>query len=392
MSENGKEIVEVDDQLLKTRLQELCRLYNVSLDLIERTTTRDELIDRILDEYIFRFEEIPGTDLVEEKQPAGKYEKEKIRSLVMFATQAVGLKEQADVHERLRHSNEELQRVTQELRQANQRLETLNRHYLNMLGFVSHEIRSPLISILGFAELLQEGMLGELTEEQQNAVSIIMRVSKELIAMVRNYLDLSKIECGELRLSPAPVELYSEVIDPVLAEMREQFARRNMRLVKKLDDQGQRLELIADRELLKIVFVNLLSNAVKYGKEGSDVILEARHDADEVRISITNEGTGVPESHLGEIFEKFTRAAAPETEASRGTGLGLFNTRWIVEAHGGRVWAESEYGKWFRVHVLLPKKVEARAPCTVDATNDNGNSTPPQGEMTPSQQPEIPST
>lgn len=344
------------NELLQVRLQELCRLYDISLDLIQRATTPDELVERILDEYIFRFEQIPGTDLTEERRPAGKVEKEKVRSLIMFATQAVGLKENADVYEQLRLSNEELQRVTQELRETNRRLQALNRHYLNMLGFVSHEIRSPLISILGFAELLQEGMLGKLNSEQENAVSIIMRVSRDLIGMVRNYLDLSKIESGELRLSRAPVELVTEVIEPVLAEMRQQLARRKMHVDIKLTKDTRRIDLVADRELLKIVFVNLFTNALKYGEEGTTIRVDARLVSEGVQISVTNRGSGVPEDQLVRIFDKFTRAEDPEAGTARGTGLGLFNTRWIVEAHQGRIWAESALGEWFRVRFVLPKK------------------------------------
>ncbi len=388
-NERVKKVTE--KELLQTRLEELCRLYNVSLDLIERTTTRDELVDRILEEYVLRFEEIPGTDLAEQRRPADLYEKEKIRSLLMFATQAVGLKEKADVYEQLRTSHQDLQRVTRELREANQKLEALNRHYLNMLGFVSHELRSPLISILGFAELLQEGMLGSLNAEQENAIGIITRVSRELIAMVRNYLDLAKIECGDLRLTQTPVDLLSEVVEPVAVEMQDQMARREMRLVKRPEGKPPRVEMVADRELLKIVFVNLLSNAIKYGKEGTEIILELCEESDQVHISITNEGTGVPENQLGKIFEKFTRAADPDTETARGAGLGLFNTKWIIEVHGGQIWAESKYGEWFRVRFVLPKKgvvVECEEPRTVAK---NGTHAANQSEITPEPTPAVPS-
>ncbi len=340
---------------LRLRLEELFRNYNVSLDLIPKETNPEALIDRVLDEYIARFEEIPGEDVISLHQgKGGLTQREKLKSLLMFSAQAVLLHENARVYRQLEEINRELRSKTEELEKANEELRRLNSHYLNMLGFVSHELRSPLVSVLGFAELLEEGVLGELTKEQREAVQIIARVSRKLIEMTRNYLDLAKIESGRMPLRRSPLDLDREVIQPMLSEFDEQLRNRGMRIMRDPESLEHTPDLWADRELLVVVLQNLFSNAIRYGRPGTDIrygILDRGHSYE---IYVHNEGEGVHPEELTVIFDKFVDVPKKESK-ERGSGLGLYNTRCIVESHGGKIWAESEYGKYFRVHFTLPK-------------------------------------
>ncbi|NOY79084.1 MAG: HAMP domain-containing histidine kinase [Calditrichaeota bacterium] len=335
------------------RIEELFRNYNVSTEMIKRTPNLHDLLDLVLLEYIKRLDEIPGKDL---SRPSGsefsEYDREKLRSLIMFSSQAVLLKENSEIFNALEIKNKELEETTQELEKANTELKSLNRQYLNMLGFVSHELRSPLISILGFAELLDENLLGTLSDEQKKAVQIIMRSSKNLIEMIRNYLDLSKIEQGELKMEKRPLEFVGTILKPTLEEMNEQFNKKNMSVW--VDSNQEEVWLFADEKLLRIVMVNILSNAVKYGQEGGDIHIEFSIVNKELEVRVTNTGRGVEESEVGKVFDKFTQLDSYDTKVGKGSGLGLYNTKYIVEKHGGSIWAESEFKKWFRIVFRLP--------------------------------------
>jgi len=357
------------------RMKELFRNYNLSLELIKNVTNSQDLLDLILREYLDRFDELPGKDFVHPTEGTFSIaDREKFRSLVMFATQAILLKENAEIFHALEQNNQELIQTTEELKRANEKLKKMNAQYLNMLGFVSHELRSPLISILGFAELLDENLLGSLNEEQSKAIKVIMRSTKGLIDMIQNYLDLAKIEQGELKIKPKTLELIHDVLLPTIEQMREQFVKRNMAVT--VESSTEQMYVNADEELLKIVLVNILSNAVKYGEENGKVEVVVTDRDGFCRVSITNTGIGVPKEELLKIFGKFTRLDFQESQCSRGAGLGLYNTQCIIEQHGGKIWAESEYGKWFRVNFEIPlllkdvQKIQSRD-CLVETQNSS---------------------
>jgi len=332
----------------KMRIEELFRNYNVSTEMIKRTPNLHDLLDMVLLEYIKRLDEIPGKDL---SHPSGsefsEYDREKLRSLIMFSSQAVLLKENSEIFNTLEMKNKELEETTRKLEQSNSELKALNRQYLNMLGFVSHELRSPLISILGFAELLDENLLGTLSNEQKKAVQIIMRSSRNLIEMIRNYLDLSKIEQGELKMQKRPLEFIGTILKPTLEEMDEQFKTKNMSVW--VDSNQEEVWLFADEKLLRIVMVNILSNAVKYGEKDGDIHIEFSIMNNELEVRVTNTGRGVEEDEVGKVFDKFTQLDSYDTKVGKGSGLGLYNTKYIIEKHGGTIWAESEFQKWFRI-------------------------------------------
>ena len=232
MSQNSTEKNPVNkDSLaaLKLRLEELSRNYEISLDLTQKATDGDALMDEILDEFIRRLSEIPKTNIAEvAEEPTWSFEKEKVKSLVMFATQAMMLKENADLHDTVIEKNTRLRALIQRQRKSNTYLKRLNSHYLNILNFVTHEVKNPLITILGFSELLADKTMGELNAEQVDTAQLIVRASKNLIGMINNYLDLSRFENGELNIKFQPLNLQQEVIIPVAAEFCGQLAKKEM--------------------------------------------------------------------------------------------------------------------------------------------------------------------
>ena len=339
------------------RLEELFRNYELSLELISNAKNPDELLDQILEEYIKRLDEIPATDLkatYDSEYPS--YDKEKLKSLIMFATQASMLKENADYLSAIELKNQHLKEMASDLKTSNEKLQKLNSHYLNMLSFVSHELRSPLISILGFAELLDDQIFGTLNEDQKDSVSIIINGSKNLLNMTKSYLDLSRIENGELKVDFRAVNIQKDVINPVIAEMQNQFNKKRMPIVHINNENLPDIILFCDPELVRNVFYNLFSNAQKYGHERMPIEYEIINQKDDVKFIVKNYCEGIPPKKLKLIFEKFTHFdEALSDNKPRGTGLGLYISQLIIESHKGKIWAESDNRSWVKISFTVPK-------------------------------------
>jgi len=185
----------------------------------------------------------------------------------------------------------------------------------------------------------------------------VQNISKNIgsaVSMTRNYLDLARIEKGELSFHYREVEMVGEVIGPVLEELKQVIAERQVRIEHRLPSS---VNLRGDRSLLRIVCKNLLDNALKYGRIGGRVGIDFKEDGGEYRFEVWNEGQGQPPERLERLFDKFVRFGS-QVDGSRGTGLGLFITRDIVQKHGGRIWAESREGEWMRFVFTLKKGAE----------------------------------
>jgi len=340
---------------VQLKINELIRNYDVGLDLIEKTTNKQDFLETFLDQYIERLNEMPGADIqkiCEQRKIDEK--KEKLKSLIMFATQAVVLLEKAELYKRLEEKNDEL-------KTKNKQLDLKNNHYLNMISFVSHELRNPLISILGFAELLNDRILGEINEDQYDAIKVIVRVTKDLLSMINNYLDLSKIETGQLQvnLKKEPVNIIQDVIKPVMSELENQSVKKDMEI---LILHNSNIPVVVDKELMKIVFKNLFSNAIKYGYSGSSITCSILSEDNKYLFSVKNLGKGVRAKQLSSIFNKFYQLHdIYQPEMNRGTGLGLFIVKTIIEEHNGKVWAESSYNEWFQVNFNIPQRIKKAA-------------------------------
>jgi signal transduction histidine kinase len=239
-----------------------------------------------------------------------------------------------------------------ELMAANADLADTNRQYMEMLEFVTHELKSPLSSCLFACDSLREGCFGPMADSQRAVLDTMERNLAYLNEMITNYLNLSRIEKDEMQFDPRVVAVRDEVVLPVLEQIGGQVQATAMRIRCEVPADAR---VLGDRELLKIVMDNLLSNAVKYGRRDTEIAVRAGPgDAGRVRITVRNEGCGIPEADLPRLFRKFTRLDARELRAKKGTGLGLFITRQIVAAHGGTIGAESQEGAWALFWVDLP--------------------------------------
>ena len=231
-------------------------------------------------------------------------------------------------------------------------LKATNRSYMETLGFVSHELKSPVATIMNYVYLLGELKLGPLSEKQMKAVHSIDANSRRLVEMVRHYLNLSRIENRDLSPVRGRVAVGEEILLPLLHAAEADVQGRGMRVVNEI---GEDVVLHADRNMVREVFENLLSNAVKYGRQGGEIAFRSHIEGAMVAFAVRNEGAGVPRERLPELFQKFSRLeGTPEASRQKGTGLGLYITKHIIEAHGGRVSADSEPGTWMEFTFTLP--------------------------------------
>jgi two-component system NtrC family sensor kinase len=251
----------------------------------------------------------------------------------------------------LKDREERLQAANEDLEHANSELQQLNANYLGLLGFVSHELKNTLGAVYTAACSLDAGLVGALSQAQARLAGSIRRSIENAVAMTRQYLDLARIEQGELRLEKAPLDLVNDVVRPVLDELAPALAEHRMTLRSELPEH---VPLTADAALLRVVYKNLIDNALKYGREGGTIALRFGQEEGSCRLEVWNEGQGLPAQSLEQLFRKFVRFGERSALSPKGTGLGLFITREIVVKHGGSIRAESQQGQWMDFVFTLP--------------------------------------
>lgn len=218
-----------------------------------------------------------------------------------------------------------------------------------LLSTVSHELRTPLASIKGFATTLlrQDVRWDEAT--QREFLRIIEEESNRLEELIDNLLDLSQVEQGALRISREPVQLRRLVREAV-----ENAQRRTEAHWFVVDLPSELPRVWADPRRIRQVLNNLLENAIKYAPNGGQITVTCELDADEVTVNIADQGQGIPSEFLRRIFDRFFQVDSASTRRTGGSGLGLAIAKAIIEAHGGRIWAESEQGQGSVFHFTLP--------------------------------------
>ncbi len=225
------------------------------------------------------------------------------------------------------------------------RLETVRRDFISN---VSHELRTPLASLKALTETLQNGALTDL-EAGPRFLSRIVTEVDALTQMAQELLDLSRIESGQVELILAPVGP-KELLLSAADRMKLQAERAGLKLSVAYDEGLANVR--ADKSRLEQVLVNLIHNAVKFTKPGGEVTLIAQAGQDCARFAVRDSGIGIPAESLSRIFERFYRVDRSRTGS--GTGLGLSISKHIVEAHGGKIWAESDEGRGSTFYFEIP--------------------------------------
>jgi len=282
-------------------------------------------------------------------EPFGKYD---IEVLAQIAGQIGVAIDNARLFKNLVRSFEKVKEAQEKLAQAHQELKTLDTMKTNLLSNVSHELRTPLVSIMGYTDMLYREKVGPLNETQKEYLEISLKNVDKLVTLIENLLDFSRLHGGTETLVFGLVDLV-ELAKSSVQIIKPVADRRNVSIELKVPEEELLIE--GDKEKLSQVFDNLLSNAVKFNNTGGSVVVDLRMDSsNNVAVSVTDTGIGIPKDALDKIFTRFYQYDSSSTRKYGGTGIGLSIAQDIVRMHGGRISVTSEEGKGSTFTFTLP--------------------------------------
>ena len=287
---------------------------------------------------LLREQQIMGALTVWRRQ-TGEFKPEVVNLLQTFATQSALAIQNA--------------RLFREIEDKSRQIEAANRHKSEFLANMSHELRTPLNAIIGFSEVLQERLFGELNEKQAEYTEDILTSGQHLLSLINEILDLSKVEAGRMELELASFDL-PLAIENARTFVRERAVKHGITLDINVDDRLG--EYVGDERKIKQILLNLLSNAVKFTPEGGRISIIANKTENGAEISVSDTGIGIPPAEQPTIFEEFRQVGGDYAHKKEGTGLGLTLAKKFVELHGGKIWLESEVGKGSRFNFTLPDR------------------------------------
>ena len=288
---------------------------------------------------------------ITEDTPLTEGDKELITILARSIAQAL---ENAHLFEATWKAQQELENKveqrTRQLTEAIKELKIVSKRKSDFVSAVSHELRTPLTSIKGYAAILLSKILGEISNPVKERLEKINRHSDELVHMVNNLLDITRLESGRTVMKKESYNLKA-LAENVLDLLSVQLKNKDINFTI---DVPAELEVIVDKSQIERVFINLIGNAVKFTPKKKNISLTAKAKKNFVQVDISDTGIGMPKDVQEKIFDEFYRVDNPINEKVKGTGLGLSLVKNIVEAHQGSIWMESEVGVGSTFSFLLP--------------------------------------
>ena len=338
----GARIREDETMALRRAITERVPVQLPDLETAPHLPLRDLMVEAgfraVLMVPLIAADRVFGVLSIQKKTP-GEFPENTVKLMQTFASQSVLAIQNA--------------RLFREVEEQGRALALASQHKSQFLANMSHELRTPLNAVLGYAELLADGIYGELTEKARGVLERIQSNGKHLLGLINDVLDLSKIEAGQLTLA---IEAYAvpAVVHSVVSATESLAKAKGLTLAT---DVPKDLPLgSGDERRLTQVILNLVGNAIKFTDKGSVVIAvtcaNGRFD-----LAVSDTGPGIAEADQARIFEEFQQVDNSNTRRKGGTGLGLSISKKIVELHGGAITVESELGKGSTFHVVLPVSV-----------------------------------
>lgn len=247
---------------------------------------------------------------------------------------------------------EHIEKLAEDLRAANNRLAEMDKIKSEFLNIASHQLYTPMTAIRGYVSMMSEGEYGKIPKKQQPIIDILMQASDKLITLIRDLLDVSRIEEGRLQLSLESLDLVN-MAKELVTELQPNIQKKGLKLT--LHKPKTTIpHVVADAQRIRQVLLNIIDNAVKYTEKGSIHVRVAR-DGDDLVFSVEDTGMGMTQKEVDVLFTKFTRVGGKNKYRTEGSGLGLYVARQIVQEHNGDIWVESSgMGKGSTFFVKLP--------------------------------------
>ena len=245
------------------------------------------------------------------------------------------------------------QEAARELQSLNERLQQASKAKSDFLANMSHELRTPMNAILGFVEMVLDGIYGEVPPDLKEPLTDIQTNGKHLLRLINDVLDLSKIEAGRMELALAEYSV-QDVVDTVRASLQSLALEKGLGFTAAAQDDIP--VAFGDGKRITQCLVNLVGNALKFSKRGN-VAVWVEQQGENLLYRVSDTGIGIPQNELENIFGEFQQVDTAITREFSGTGLGLNITKKFVEMHGGRIWVESELGKGSTFFFLIPLRV-----------------------------------
>lgn len=236
------------------------------------------------------------------------------------------------------------------IKEQNKKIIEADKVKTKFLSNVSHELRSPLNSIIGFSDILVSEIYGKLDEKQLEYIKDIQVAGIHLLGMVNEILDISKIESHTIKLNKTKFNLFL-CVNEVLNILKPLYSEKNINIQNLIDEN---IEVFADYQKLQQIFFNLLSNAIKFTRENGEIKVFAKLSTKNIMISVADNGIGIAKENHKRIFKKFEQIASNEGGSTNSTGLGLTITKELVKLHGGTITLESELNEGAEFKIKLP--------------------------------------
>ncbi|MCX5782741.1 MAG: sensor histidine kinase [Elusimicrobia bacterium] len=221
----------------------------------------------------------------------------------------------------------------------------------DLIRMIIHDLKSPLTGIMGSLDYMRDGLSGELSPDQKDMIDLAKRSSENMVVMIQNLLDIAKMEEGKLELKKEKVN-----VRELLQSRHKEFSLQTLNEQKEISINVQEdlPEIEIEKNLIERVINNLINNAIKHTSSGGKIEISAEREEDFLKITISDNGPGIPKEFKEKIFEKFVQLERQKSQLRTGAGLGLTFCKMAVEAHGGTIWVESEQDKGSSFILTLP--------------------------------------